>query len=207
MIGLSVRSAARAFGAAVAAAALATAGAQAAAPTPSPGEMALGDPRAPVTVVEYGSVGCPHCAEWANEVFPEFRHKYVDTGKARFVFREMLTGNGALAAAGFLTARCAAPDKYFQVIDDVFARQAEIGRVGVKTLVEIAAHAGVAESRLTTCLKDDGALKALAARTEADAKAHGVEFTPTFFVDDKRLDGGNTLENLEAAIARARAGH
>ena len=87
MIGLSVQSAARALGTAIAAVALATAGAQAAAPAPSPGEMALGDPRAPVTVVEYGSVGCPHCAEWANEVFPEFRHRYVDTGKARFVFR------------------------------------------------------------------------------------------------------------------------
>ncbi len=207
MIGRSVRSAARALGTAIAAATLATAGAQAAVPTPSPGEMALGDPRAPVTVVEYGSVGCPHCAEWANEVFPEFRHKYVDTGKARFVFREMLAGNGALAAAGFLTARCAAPDKYFQVIDDVFAQQAEISRVGVDALANIAEHAGVPHERFVACLEDKAALKALADRTQADAKAHGVEFTPTFFVDDKRLDGDNTLENLEAAIARARAGH
>ena len=207
MIGPFARRAARALGTAIAVVALATAGARAAAPTPSAGEMALGDPRAPVTVVEYGSVGCPHCAEWANDVFPAFRHKYVDTGKARFVFREMLTGNGALAAAGFLTARCAAPDKYFQVIDDVFARQAEIGRVGAKALIEIAAHAGVGEDHLMACLKDDAALKALTARTEADAKAHGVESTPTFFVNDKRLDGDNTLENLEAAIARPRRGH
>ena len=206
MIGPFARRAASAVGTAIAAATLATAGVQAA-PSPSPGEMALGDPRAPVTVVEYGSVGCPHCAEWANEVFPEFRHKYVETGKARFVFREMLAGNGALAAAGFLTARCAAPDKYFQVIDDVFAQQAEISRVGVDALARIAEHAGVDHRRFVACLEDKAALKALADRTQADAKAHGVEFTPTFFVDDKRLDGDNTLGNLEAAIARARAVH
>jgi protein-disulfide isomerase len=171
---------------------------------PSPGEMSLGDPRAPVTVVEYASVGCPHCAVWANDVFPEFRHKYVDTGKARFVFREMLTGNGALAAAGFLTARCAAPDKYFQVVDDIFAQQAEIGKEGVEALARIAERAGVPHDRFTACLQDAKALKALNERTEADAAAHNVTGTPTFFVDDQRLDGEQTLEDLDAAIARAR---
>jgi protein-disulfide isomerase len=157
-----------------------------------------------VTVIEYASVGCPHCAVWANEVFPGFRAKYVDTGKVRFVFREMLTGNGALAAAGFLTARCATPDRYFQVVDDVFAQQAAIGREGVEALVRIAEHAGVTRERFEACLKDEAALKALNERTLADATAHNITGTPTFFVGDQRLDGEQTLEDLDAAIAKAR---
>ncbi len=178
-------------------------GAQASAITASsPGEMSLGDPRAPVTVIEYASVGCPHCAVWANEVFPVFRAKYVDTGKVRFVFREMLTGNGALAAAGFLTARCAAPDRYFQVVDDVFAQQMAIGQEGVEALVRIAAHAGVTRERFEACLKDEAALRALNDRTLADAKANGITGTPTFFVGDQRLDGEQSLEDLDAAIAK-----
>ena len=169
----------------------------------SPGEMSLGDPHAPVTVIEYASVGCPHCAVWANEVFPGLRAKYIDTGKVRFVFREMLTGNPALAAAGFLTARCAAPDRYFQVIDDVFAQQAAIGKEGVEALARIALHAGVSRERFEACLKDQKALKALDERTLADARAHKVTGTPTFFVGGQRLDGEQTLQDLDVAIAKA----
>jgi protein-disulfide isomerase len=166
--------------------------------------MALGDPRAPITVVEYASVGCSHCAVWANEVFPAFRQKYIDTGKVRFVFREMLTGNGTLAAAGFLTARCAAPEKYFQVVDDIFAQQAEIGREGAEALARIAEHAGVTHEHFLTCLQDRSALMALSDRTTKDAQAHGVNATPTFFVGEQRLDGEQTLQDMDAAIAHAR---
>jgi protein-disulfide isomerase len=181
------------------------AGARAQSPqTPSPGEMTLGNPRAPVTVIEYASVGCPHCAAWANDVFPEFRQKYIDTGKVRFVFREMLTGNPTLAAAGFLIARCAPPDRYFQVVDDVFASQAELARDGIEALARIGEHAGLAREKFDACLEDHAALRALQQRTDADAAARGVTGTPTFFVGDERLDGEQSLEALDAAIARAR---
>jgi protein-disulfide isomerase len=171
---------------------------------PAPGEMSLGDPHAPVTVVEYASVGCPHCAVWANEVFPGLRAKYIDTGKVRFVFREMLTGNGALAAAGFLTARCATPDHYFQVVDDVFAQQTAIGQEGVDALARIALHAGISRPRFDACLKDEAALKLLNKRTLADAQAHDITGTPTFFVGAQRLDGEQSLEDLDVAIAKVR---
>jgi protein-disulfide isomerase len=171
---------------------------------PSPGEMSLGSPHAPVTVVEYASVGCPHCAVWANDVFPEFRRKYIDTGKVRFVFREMLTGNPTLAAAGFLIARCATPDHYFQVVDDVFAGQADLARDGVEALARIGARAGLSRERFDACLEDHAALQALEQRTEADAAAHGVTGTPAFFVGDEKLEGEQSLEALDAAIARAK---
>jgi len=181
-----------------------------AAPIPearTPDVMSMGNPKAPVTVVEYASVGCPHCAVWANQVFPDFRRKYVDTGQVRFEFHEMLTGNPALAAAGFLTARCADPSKYFQVVDDVFAGQEQIGKEGIEALERIGEHAGLTKERFAACLQDHDALVALSERTQADAKAHDISGTPTFIVGEERLDGEQTLDTLDAAIARARAKH
>jgi protein-disulfide isomerase len=168
------------------------------------GAMSLGNPHAPFTVVEYASVGCPHCAVWANTVFPDFRSKYIDTGKVRFEFHEMLTGNPALAAAGFLVARCVPPGKYFQVVDDVFAQQEEIGRAGIEALEKIGEHAGLTREQFNACLQDKAALDALSERTLNDAKAHGVTGTPTFFVGGQKLDGEQTLEALDSAIAHAR---
>ena len=107
-----------------------------------PDEMAMGAPRAPVTVVEYASLGCPHCAIWEQQVFPAFKKTYIDTGKVRFVLKEMLFGNSTLAAAGFLTARCAGPGKYFQVVDAVFDQQTQIEQGGIDVLEKIAETAG-----------------------------------------------------------------
>ena len=181
-----------------------TAPAAPAAAAPKVVAMSLGSPRAPVTVIEYASVGCPHCAVWANNVFPAFRSKYIDTGKVRFEFHEMLTGNATLAAAGFLTARCVAPGKYFQVVDDVFAGQDEIGRTGIEALEKIGEHAGLTREQFNACLQDKAALDSLSQRTFDDAQAHGVTGTPTFFVGAEKLNGEQTLEALDAAIAHAR---
>ena len=185
---------------------LLTAAAPAAPPTITDpdGVMVLGFPRAPVTVTEYASVGCPHCAHWAETVYPAFKAKYIDTGKVKFAFHEMLTGDAPLAAAGFLIARCADPSKYFQVVDQVFAEQNEIAAKGAPALLVVAQAAGVTEDRFKACLSDEAALKALGERTEADARAHHVLGTPTFFVDGVKLDGGETLAEFDAAIARAR---
>ena len=112
----------------------------AAAPTPpvttidAAGNMVLGSPSAHVTVTEYASLGCPHCAKWARTVYPAFKAKYVDTGRVRFEFHELLTGNAAMAAAGFLTARCAGKDHYFQVVDAVFLKQNELAGQGAPVL-------------------------------------------------------------------------
>jgi protein-disulfide isomerase len=168
------------------------------------GVMVLGFPRAKITVTEYASVGCPHCAHWAKTVYPAFKAKYIDTGRVKFAFHEMLTGDGALAAAGFMLARCAGASKYFQVVDQVFDKQNEIAAQGAPALLVIAQAAGVSQERFNACLSDDAALKALAARTEADATAHHVQGTPTFFIDGVRLDGDETLPSFDAAIARAR---
>ena len=183
--------------------ALAIGGARAA-PAPASPNMALGNPRARVTVIEFASVGCSHCAVWAREVFPAFKAKYIATGKVRFEFHEMLTGEPTLAAAGFLTARCVDPKRYFQVIDAVFARQDDIVKErGLGILTGIAKDAGLSQDRFTACLKDEAALNALDDRTQRDAQAHGVTGTPTFFIGGRKLEGEQSLGQLEAAIAAA----
>jgi protein-disulfide isomerase len=187
--------------------ALAATGAWAASFRPEPDDMALGNPKARVTVVEYASVGCPHCAKWNNEVFAAFRAKYVDTGKVRFVVRECLTGDPELAAAGFLVARCAGPDKYFQVIEAVYAQQASMYEPGADTralLRDIGKTVGLDDAKIDACLADQAALDALNARNQRHADDDKVNSTPTFDIAGKRIEGYATLAQLDAAIAAAR---
>ena len=178
--------------------------AHAAPPPAAPDDMSLGNPHARVTVVEYASLGCPHCATWAREVFPEFKKAYIDTGKVRFVFREMLFGDSTLAAAGFMAARCAGPKKYFEVVDGVFANQAQIENGGVTELLKVAQAAGMTEAQFKSCLESQVALQALEARADKRVTDDKITGTPTFIVGDKVLSGEQTLAQLSAAIAQAR---
>ncbi len=172
------------------------------------GEHVLGSASAKVTVDEYASVGCPHCASWANQIFPAFRKAYIDTGKVRFVFHEMITGDAELAVAGFMVADCAPKDRYFQVVDAIFADQAGVAEGGGVALLKLAQSAGMTPAQFDACLTDNQALRDLQARTDKDAHDHGVEATPTFFVDGVKLQGEADLNALGVAIAKAqRAPH
>ncbi len=187
-----------------------TAGLLAAAPptgplAPQSDDMALGRARAPVTVIEYASAGCPHCARWSMDVFPAFKAKYVDTGKVRFVLREELAGDAELAAAGFLTARCAGPAKYFDVIDAVFRAQPAIVADGdaYGHLRQVALDAGVGEAGFKACLTDPAELSALQARSDRHVQADNVPSTPTFIIGAAKLEGEQSLADLDRAIAAA----
>jgi protein-disulfide isomerase len=169
----------------------------------APLEHSLGSAKAPVTVIEYASVGCPHCATWANSTFPKFKALYVDTGKARFELHEMLTGDIELAVAGFLLADCAPSDKYFQIIDAIFADQAGIAQGGADALFKVAQGAGLTREKFQACLTDETALRALYERTGRDSQEHGVEETPTFIIGGRKLTD-DSLSALGAAIARAK---
>jgi protein-disulfide isomerase len=168
-------------------------------------DMSMGKANAPVTVEEYASVTCSHCATFNEQVFPAFKQKHVDTGQVRYVFKEFLTPPQEVAAAGFLVARCAGPDKYFGVVDGIFRAQPEMFRTGDwrGTLLRVAQTAGMTEQQFNTCVSDQAALKSLSERVEAGAK-RGVESTPTFYVNGKKLEGAPTLANLDAAIAAAK---
>jgi protein-disulfide isomerase len=175
--------------------------------TPAEGDMTLGKADAPVTVIEYASVACPHCATWDNEVFPAFKAKYIDTGKVRFVFRELLTADPQLAGAGFITARCAPPARYFDVVHDIMRQQADIykGRELRGPLLEIAKRAGLTEEAWTACLGNDAMIEALNARSDRNGALDDVNSTPTFVINGVKLQGGHDLAALDAAITAAPA--
>ncbi len=167
--------------------------------------MVLGNPKAKVTVIEYASLSCPHCAAWANDVFPAFKVKYIDTGRVRFVLREFLTAPAEMAAAGWLLARCAGPAKYFSVVDAIFKAQDKILAAGSmrEGLLAVAAEAGIGEGSFDQCITDKKALEDLSARVQLYASRDKITGTPTFVVGERRLGGEQSLEALGAAIAAA----
>lgn len=170
------------------------------------GDMALGAPEgAKVTVVEYASVTCGHCAVWQEQVWPEFKTRYIDTNKVRYVFREFPTPPTDIAAAGFLIARCAGEDKYFDVIHEIMASQRE-WQAGVpprSTLVRVATGAGLSEQQFQACVSDEDAIKAMDARIKAGIDA-GVTGTPTFLVNGTKVID-SSMEGLSTAIDAALA--
>jgi protein-disulfide isomerase len=173
-------------------------------------DMTLGAPQAKVTVLEYASVACPICAKWNNEVFPAFKAKYVDTGKVQYVAREMLTHDPAAAAAGFLLARCAGKDKYFQITDAIYRQQADMfppdgSNHAREVLLRVAESAGFTEPQFDACVTNDAALNALNQRIERESKQYSVEATPTFVINGAVNSGFQTLADLDKAIAQAQA--
>jgi protein-disulfide isomerase len=172
-----------------------------------PDDMALGNPQSKVTVVEYASVGCPVCAKWQREVWPAFKAKYVDSGKVHYVFREMLVGQGpeiAVAASGFLVARCAGKDKYFAVNDAIFKNQEQAFEAPRETLLEIAKSVGMTEDQFNKCVTDDKAIQALDARVDRHNRVDHVNSTPTFVINGKSMEPGyHSLDEMDAAIKSA----
>ena len=173
----------------------------------------MGNANAKVTMIEYASVTCPHCARVNEDVIQPFKAKYVDTGKVSYEFREFLTSPANIAAAGVLVARCAGKDKYFSVIDALFHSQQEMFSGGDVRgiLLRIGRGAGLSDDKITACITDEKALSALQDRIDRNGKADNVTGTPTFIVNGKKLDGQTlagtvyaggeiTLAQLEAAV-------
>jgi protein-disulfide isomerase len=173
---------------------------------PEPDDMVQGAAGAKVTVVEYASAACPHCARFNNDVFPAFKKKYIDTGKVRYVYREFLTDPVPVAAAGALLARCAGKAKYFSVLDDFFHGQAHAYESGdVRGLIfSVGGKAGLSDAQITACLTDEVAAKALNDRVQRYADAEKVDSTPTFVINGRKLpdlDHEVVLADLDAAIS------
>ena len=172
-------------------------------------DMTLGHPKAPVTMIEYASVSCPHCAAFNNDVFPAFKAKYIDTGQVFYVSREALTADPAVAAAGFLTARCAGKTKYFQVVDAVYHNQApmETGGDPHAILRDIARSAGLSDAQFEACIRDPKAIAALNARWNHYISDDKITATPTFVINGKTYAKGElSPAELDAAVAQAEAG-
>ncbi len=164
---------------------------------PAFGEMTLGPDTAKVTVIEYASATCPHCAAFHNETFEALKKEYIDTGKIRFVFREFPHQDAALAA--FMVARCAPKEKYFPLIDVFFATQPEWTQNPQEGLYKIAQQAGFTKESFDACLKNEAVAKEILA-VRSKAEGFGVTGIPAFFVNGERYEGETTIEAFRAKI-------
>jgi protein-disulfide isomerase len=164
-------------------------------------DMVLGPAKASVTIVEYASLTCPHCAAFEQNVFPMLRSKYIDTGKVRFVFRAFPLD--IKAAAGSVLARCIASDdaeKYFGVIDMLFKLQGPLLAQTVETLKLIGRQAGMDPQAVEACVKEQASLDKLAADQNFALEVLKVVSTPTFFINGEMLKGEMSFEELDKII-------
>ena len=163
------------------------------------GDVVLGSDKAPVTVIEYASMTCPHCAHFSTTTFPELQKRYIDTSKVRFIFREFPLD--ALAAAGFMLARCAGNDKFLPIIETLFAKQPEwMVQEPIAPLKSIAKQFGYTEQSFEQCLANQKVLDAIQDVRDRAAEKLGVNSTPTFFVNGKKLVGDQSIEALAKEI-------
>ena len=168
---------------------------------PNPlGEMSLGDANAPITVIEYASMTCPHCAHFSMTTFPELKKRYIDTGKVRLIFREFPLDR--LALAGSVLARCVSPDKYFPVIETLFAQQRDwVVQKPLQPLLAIFKQVGMNEQTFNSCLDNQQLAEGIDKVRSQAAEKFGVNSTPTFFVNGKRVNGALTIEEMEKEFA------
>ena len=164
---------------------------------PALGEMSLGPADAKVTVIEYASATCPHCAAFHKETFGALKKEYIDTNKIRFVLREFPHNDAALAA--FMVARCAPKETYFPMLDIFFNTQDAWTKSPREGLLNIAKQAGFTEEAFNKCLTDEKMAKAILDIRQA-AEGFGVTGIPTFFINGERYQGETTIEALRAKI-------
>jgi protein-disulfide isomerase len=163
------------------------------------GEKVLGPADAKVTIVEYASMSCPHCAHFDATTFDAFKLKYLDSGKVRYIFREFPLNAPAFAAA--MVARCAPADRFFDVIHAYFRSQDQwLMASDLKTAVlDIAKTFGFTQQSFDACVSNQALFEAINAVRDRGA-SFGVQATPTFFINGKKFEGALSLEELDGAI-------
>jgi len=158
-------------------------------------EMVRGDADAPITIIEYASWTCPACLDFDQRVMPMLKSEYIETGKVKLIFREFPTPPATISVAGFAMARCAGPDKYYDVLDELFEKQTGIlslvrsGGQVKEALVLIGKNHGIAdEAAFDACVENTDIRRTIAASISA-ADAKGVSSTPTIFINGKMAEG------------------
>ena len=165
-------------------------------------DMALGPATSPVTITEYASMTCGHCANFNETVFPKIKSEYIDSGKIRYVFREFPLD--IKAAAGSMLARCIAKDdggKYFAVVDMLFRQQNDwVTKNTAETLARIGKQAGLSQQAVEDCLKDQALLDKIAADQKFANEVLKVNSTPTFFINGEMVKGATSFEEFDKKI-------
>ena len=168
-------------------------------------EMTMGAPDAPVTLVEYAMFTCPHCKAFQEEVFPQIKANFIDTGKVRLIYREVYFNRPSLWAA--MIARCAPADRYFGIVDLLFERQAEWSGAFdsepmMKELYSIGRQAGLTDEEMQACVTDRAFAEGLVAEFQKNATADGIDATPTFLINGTKVSNMNYAD-FEAKLNEA----
>jgi protein-disulfide isomerase len=164
-------------------------------------DMALGSANAPVTIVEYSSLTCPHCADFAENVFPMVQSKYIDSGKVRFVSREFPLEIKAAGAS--MLARCAAngeAQKYFDATIMLFKQQQALVEHTTDTLKAVGGKFGMSEEAVESCVKDNALLDKIKADQDFAYDKLKVDATPTYFINGERVKGSMSFEEFEKKL-------
>jgi protein-disulfide isomerase len=164
------------------------------------GEPAIGDPAAPVTIIEYSSMTCPHCASFHANILPELKARYIDSGKVRLVLRDFPLDKNALSAA--VLAHCAGPERHPQFTEVFFAQQSNWARSEdpVQALKQLAQLGGLSQAAADACLADKELETAiLKAQLEGQEK-YDIRSTPSFIIDGKTYAGGQSIETFAEII-------
>jgi protein-disulfide isomerase len=156
-------------------------------------EMQMGNPDAPVTVIEYASYTCPHCATFHTGTFKQLKADYIDTGKINFIYREVYFDRFGLWAS--MIARCDGPDRFFGITDLIYDKQQEWARAGgppeiADELRKIGRLAGIENETLEACLRDNDKAQTLVAWYQQNAEEHDIQSTPSFVIN------GETYTNM-----------
>ena len=167
------------------------------------GDVVLGSDKAPVTIIEYASMTCPHCAHFSATTFPELKKRYIDTGKVRFIFREFPFDK--VAAAAFMLARCAGKDggndRYMAVVETLFAKQDQwVNDHPLEPLKSIAKQLGFSDDSFKACLTNQQVLNDIEAVRDRAVDKLGVNSTPTFFVNGKKVVGDVPIDTMAKEI-------
>ena len=162
-------------------------------------DKVMGEENAPVTIVEFASMTCPHCAAFHAQTLPAIKEKYIDTGKVRMIFREFPFDPRAEAA--FMLARCS-NDNYFPMVDTLFKQQENWARAedAAGALLQLARLAGFSQESFQACLTDQKLLDDIRAVRTRGAEEFGVDSTPTFFINGNKYAGSMSVDEMSAII-------
>jgi protein-disulfide isomerase len=163
-------------------------------------DIVLGKEDAPVTIVEYASMTCSHCAAFHANTYPELTRKYIDTGKVRFILREFPLD--PLAMAGFMLARCAGDDKRTAIVDLLFKQQKAwaFSEKPVDALANLVKQAGITQESFEACLKNQDLYEKIGKIRDRGAEKFGVKATPSFFINGKKENGDLSIEKLDQLL-------
>jgi protein-disulfide isomerase len=166
-----------------------------------PNDHVLGDPNAPITLIEYASLTCPHCAHFSVAVLPELKKKWIDTGKVKLIYRDFPLDQTALKAAQL--AECAGKDKYFGVIDMTFETQAKWATAAdpIAELGKSLRIAGMGENEVKACLANDAVANGVVADYRG-GETLGVNSTPTLFINGTEFKGARSVEEMDATFSK-----